>query len=61
MATTTATPPKTKTTGGSFLLEEHNLDNVFTPEDFNEDHQMVAKLAEEFATNEILPNVEKMD
>ena len=61
MATTTATPPKTKTTGGSFLLDEHNLDNVFTPEDFNEDHQMVAKLAEEFATNEILPQVEKME
>ena len=54
MATTTAAP-KTKTTGGSFLLEDHNLDNVFTPEDFNEDQQMVAKLAEEFATNESCP------
>ncbi len=61
MATTTATPPKTKTTGGSFLLDEHNLENVFTPEDFNEDHQMVAKLSEEFAINEILPQVEKME
>ena len=58
---TTTAAPKTKTTGGSFLLEEHNLDNVFTPEDFNEDQQMVAKLAEEFATNEILPDVEKME
>src|SRR5271165_2686270 len=37
MATTVSAPPKTKTTGGSFLLEDHNLDNVFTPEDFNED------------------------
>src|SRR5580704_2307503 len=60
MATTTATP-KTKTTGGSFLLEDHNLDNVFTPEDFNEDQQMVAKLAEEFAVNEVLPVVEKIE
>ena len=60
MATTTAAP-KTKTTGGSFLLEDHNLDNVFTPEDFNEDHQMIAKLAEEFAVNEILPQVEKIE
>ena len=60
MATTTAAP-KTKTTGGSFLLEEHNLDNVFTPEDFNEDHQMVVKLAEEFATNEVVPEAEKME
>ena len=60
MATTTAAP-KTKTTGGSFLLEEHNLDNVFTPEDFNEDQQMVVKLAEEFATNEVVPEAEKME
>ena len=60
MATMTAAP-KTKTTGGSFLLEEHNLDSVFTPEDFNEDHQMVVKLAEEFATNEVVPEAEKME
>ena len=61
MATTVSAAPKTKTTGGSFLLEDHNLDNVFTPEDFNEDQQMVAKLAEEFAINEVLPNVEKIE
>ena len=60
MATTTVAP-KTKTTGGSFLLEEHQLDNVFTPEDFNEDHRMVAKLAEEFATKEVVPEAEKME
>jgi len=60
MATTTAAP-RTKTTGGSFLLEDHQLDNVFTPEDFNEDQQMVAKLADEFATNEVLPAVEKIE
>ena len=61
MATTVSAAPKTKTTGGSFLLEDHNLDNVFTPEDFNEDQQMVAKLAEDFATNEVLPNAEKIE
>jgi len=60
MATTTAVP-KTKTTGGSFLLEAHNLANVFTPEDFNEDQLMVAKLAGEFAANEVVPNAEKME
>ena len=60
MATTTVAP-KTKLTGGSFLLEEHNLNDLFTPEDFNEDHQMVVKLAEEFATHEVVPNAEKME
>src|SRR6516165_2408577 len=58
---TTATPPKTKLTGGSFLLEEHNLNDLFTPEDFNEDQQMVVKLSEEFATNEVVPEAEKME
>jgi len=60
MATTTVAP-KTKITGGSFLLEDHNLETVFTPEDFNEDQQMIAKLADEFAVNELLPNVEKIE
>jgi alkylation response protein AidB-like acyl-CoA dehydrogenase len=61
MATTTATAPKTKTTGGSFLLEDHNLETVFTPEDFNEDQLMIAKLADEFAVNELIPNIEKIE
>src|SRR5208283_2190593 len=61
MATTVSVAPKTKTTGGSFLLEDHNLENVFTPEDFNEDQQMIAKLADEFAIKELLPNVEKIE
>ena len=60
MATTTVAP-KAKITGGSFLLEDHNLESVFTPEDFNEDQQMIAKLAEEFAVNELLPSVEKIE
>jgi alkylation response protein AidB-like acyl-CoA dehydrogenase len=60
MATTTVAP-KTKLTGGSFLLEDHNLENVFTPEDFNEDQQMIVKLADEFAVNELLPAVEKIE
>src|SRR5271165_7519249 len=61
MATTVSAPLKMKTTGGSFLLEDHKLDSVFTPEDFNEDQQMIAKLAEEFAVNELLPAVEQIE
>jgi len=60
MATTTVAP-KAKITGGSFLLLDHNLEDVFTPEDFNEDQQMIAKLAEEFAVNEIVPRIEKIE
>ena len=60
MATTTAIP-STKISGGSFLLEERKVDEVFTPEDFTEQHRLIGQTAEEFAVNEILPNAEKME
>jgi alkylation response protein AidB-like acyl-CoA dehydrogenase len=47
--------------GGSFLLEERTPDEIFTPEDFTEQHQLIGQTAEEFATNEIVPNIEKME
>jgi alkylation response protein AidB-like acyl-CoA dehydrogenase len=52
---------KTKISGGSFLLEERQTSEVFTPEDFNEQHQLIGQTTEEFAVNEILPNVEKIE
>src|SRR5277367_6437306 len=58
MATTTAIP-KTRISGGSFLLE--SPEEVFTPEDFSEQHQMIGQTTEEFAVNEILPNTEKIE
>jgi butyryl-CoA dehydrogenase len=60
MATISAIP-STKISGGSFLLEERKVDEVFTPEDFTEQHQLIGQTAEEFAVNEILPNAEKME
>jgi alkylation response protein AidB-like acyl-CoA dehydrogenase len=60
MATVSAAP-KSRISGGSFLLEERRTDEVFTPEDFTEQHQLIGQTAEEFAVNEIVPNVEKME
>jgi alkylation response protein AidB-like acyl-CoA dehydrogenase len=60
MATTT-TVPSTKIFGGSFLLETRRPDEVFTPEDFTDQHQLIGQTAEEFAVNEILPNAEKIE
>src|SRR5882724_7935375 len=57
----TAAVPKSKISGGSFLLEERTPDEVFTPEDFTEQLQLIGQTAEEFATNEIVPNIEKME
>src|SRR6267142_4799640 len=60
MATTTAVPG-TRISGGSFLLEERRTDEVFTPEDFTEQHRLIGQTAEEFAVNEIVPNIEKIE
>src|ERR1022692_2169733 len=60
MATTTAIPT-TKISGGSFLLEERQTAEVFTPEDFSEQQQMIGQTTEEFAINEILPQTEKIE
>src|SRR6202167_678866 len=59
MATTAV--PKTKILGGSFLLEERQTADVFTPEDFSDQQQMIGQTTEEFAVNEIVPQAEKME
>ncbi|MFZ1139691.1 MAG: acyl-CoA dehydrogenase family protein [Candidatus Sulfotelmatobacter sp.] len=60
MAATTAVP-KIRISGGSFLLESRQPEEVFTPEDFSEQHQLIGQTAEEFAMNEIVPNIEKIE
>ncbi len=60
MGTLTA-PSATNISGGSFLVEDRTPDEVFTPEDFTEQHLLIAQTAEEFANKEIVPNVEKME
>ena len=34
--------------GGSFLIEDISYEQLFTPEDFTEEHLMIAKTAEDF-------------
>ena len=57
----TSVVPQTKIPGGSFLLEERRPEEVFTPEDFSEQHQLIGQTAEEFAVKEIVPNIEKIE
>src|SRR6202023_283904 len=59
MATTAV--PSSRITGGSFLLEDRQPNEVFTPEDFTEQHLLIAQTAEDFAANEIVPNIERME
>ncbi len=60
MATITALP-KINIAGGSFLIEERTPAEVFTPEDFSEQHLLIAQTAEEFANKEIVPNIERLE
>ena len=60
MATTT-TVPKARISGGSFLLESQRPGDMFTPEDFTEQHHLIGQTAEEFAVNEIVPQIEKIE
>ncbi len=47
--------------GGSFLVEEVLASDVFTPEDFSEEHRMIIDTTDRFVKNEILPHIEKLE
>jgi len=47
--------------GGSFLTEERDPQDVFTPEDLSEEQRQIAKTASEFALNEVLPFTEEIE
>jgi butyryl-CoA dehydrogenase len=57
----TAAIPKTRIAGGSFLIEDRRPEEVFTPEDFTDEHRQIAQTTEEFALKEIVPNIEKIE
>ena len=41
--------------GGSFLTEERDPQDVFTPEDLSDEHRQIAKTAIDFTQNEVMP------
>src|SRR3954469_25347462 len=41
--------------GGSFLIEERDPQDVFTPEDLTGEHRQIAKTAIDFTQNEVMP------
>ncbi|RNB85900.1 acyl-CoA dehydrogenase [Brevibacillus fluminis] len=47
--------------GGSFLLDSGTYDDVFTPEEFTEEHRMFAKTTEDFIVNEVVPHLEQIE
>src|SRR5690348_8584511 len=55
MASSTPTIAAKQVKGGSFLIEERRPEDVFTPEDFTEEHRQIAKTTVDFTTNEVMP------
>src|SRR3989442_7459406 len=47
--------------GGSFLIEERTPDEVFTPEDFNEEHRMIADTTRQFMDAEVIPRIDELE
>lgn len=54
MAGTTSPEMAVVRGGGSFLLEETEPGNVFTPEDFSEEQRQIARTTAEFAVNDVM-------
>jgi alkylation response protein AidB-like acyl-CoA dehydrogenase len=47
--------------GGAFLIEDIAANRVFTPEDFSDEHKMMAKTTEDFIINDVLPHLEDIE
>jgi alkylation response protein AidB-like acyl-CoA dehydrogenase len=47
--------------GGSFLIEDSKPEEIFTPEDFSEQHKMIADTTRDFVDHEVMPNVDKLE
>lgn len=47
--------------GGSFVIEKVTPEDIFTPEDFSDEHGMVADMVSDFAQNEIAPHIEELE
>ncbi|MGC4050352.1 MAG: acyl-CoA dehydrogenase family protein [Paludibaculum sp.] len=56
MSTIAPTTPMLK--GGEFLIRSADSREVFTPEDFTEEHRAIARTTDEFWTREVVPNLE---
>jgi alkylation response protein AidB-like acyl-CoA dehydrogenase len=47
--------------GGEFIIRKTTTSEIFTPEEWTEEHHMIAKMCDDFIAQEILPNIERID
>jgi alkylation response protein AidB-like acyl-CoA dehydrogenase len=61
MTTTTAPDPTSILRGGEWLLQAASPDSVFTPERLTEEHRLIARTAQAFVDNEVLPVIDQLE
>jgi len=47
--------------GGAFLIEDRTPEDIFTPEDFNDEHRMIADTTRQFVDNEVVPRIDELE
>jgi len=47
--------------GGAFLIEEREPETIFTPEDFTDEHRMIAETTRQFIDNEVNPRIDELE
>lgn len=47
--------------GGEFVIRETAADDIFIPEEFDEESQMIKKTCEDFLATEVLPILDRID
>ena len=59
---TSGTPTPSKAiTGGEFLIRDVRADEIFTPEEWTEEHRMMLQTGLDFVAQRIIPNLERIE
>jgi len=48
-------------TGGEFIIRDVSCDEIFTPEDWTEEHLMMKQTAKDFINSRVVPNLDPID
>jgi alkylation response protein AidB-like acyl-CoA dehydrogenase len=47
--------------GGEFIIRETSPEEIFIPEEFNEEQRMIAQTCDDFLETEVIPNLDRLD
>ena len=47
--------------GGEFIIRKTNPEDIFTPEEWSEEHEMIGKMCDDFINQEVVPHLDRID